>query len=163
MKEAISNILKTIQTLPPQSQTYIIKQLKNINGKLTHNQLKIEEKRLIIAGKKRNTYTDSLEKAVDVLKLLGFNEIAFDGLNPDFINWMLYNTLSNPKYNPKLQNRFLIESFQQAWYLTRTEHEQPTYNQVRNTLLTFDDTIKEYEEESKLSLIELINRIDAIK
>lgn len=160
MKQSIENILKAIQTLPVNSQQYIIKQLKNINNRMTHLEIKIEEKRLIIAGKEKNTYTDSLEKAIDILKLFGFNNDSFEGLNPEFINWMLLNTLPNSKYNPKLQNRYLLESFQQAWYLTRTTNEEPTYKEVRNTLLTFDETIKEYEQEAKRSLTDLIKEID---
>jgi hypothetical protein len=160
MKESIENILKAIQTLPVNSQQYIIKQLKNINNRISHLEIKIEEKRLIISGKRKNTYTDSLEKAIDILRLFGFNEDSFDGLNPDFISWMLLNTLPNTKYNPKLQNRYLLESFQQAWYLTRTEIEEPTYNEVRKTLLTFNELIADYEKEAKTKLTDLIKEID---
>lgn len=160
MKESIENILKAIQTLPTNSQQYIIRQLKTINNRLALLEIKVEEKRLILSGKKKNTYTDSLEKATDILKLLGFTEYAFEGLNPDFINWMLLNTLPNTKYNPKLQNRYLLESFQQAWYLTKTDIPEPTYNEVRTTLLTFHDLIKEYEQESKTNFKDLIKQID---
>jgi phenylalanyl-tRNA synthetase alpha subunit len=160
MKESIENILKAIQALPTNSQQYVIKQLKNINTRMAHLEIKIEEKRLVIAGKKKNTYTDSLEKAIDILRLFGFNEDSFEGINPDFINWMLLNTLPNTKYNPKLQNKYLIDSFQQAWYLTRTTNEEPTYKEVRDTLLTFDETIKEYQKEANKSLTELIKEID---
>lgn len=160
MKQAIENILKAIQSLPDNSQQYIIKQLKEINSNFIYAQSKLQEKSLIISGKRKNTYTNTLEKAIDILRLLGFTEDAFDGLNPDFINWMLSNTLLNSKYQPKLQNRYLLESFQQAWYLTRTENEDPTYKEVRNTLLTFDEIIADYKKKSKRDLTQLIKEID---
>jgi len=162
MKEYIENILKSVSQLSENNRNYIIKQLKGINNIITYQSAKLEEKSLIIAGKSPNTYTNALEKSIDILKLFGFTESTFAGLNPDFLNWMLNNTLTNTKFNPKLLNKYLLESFQQAWYLTRLTDEEPTYTQVRTTLLTFSDTIKDYEKESKQSLTELINRIDGV-
>ena len=74
MKQAIENILKAIQTLPVNSQQYIIKQLKDLSYKYTQLEIKVIEKSLIISGKRKNTYTDSLEKAIDILRLLGFTD-----------------------------------------------------------------------------------------
>jgi len=68
--------------------------------------------------------------------------------------------LTNTKFNARLQNKYLIESFQQAYFITILTKSNPTYNDVRNTLLTFNETIDEYENESKQSLSELIQRIN---
>ena len=160
MKQSFENILKAIKDSNPNTQNYIIKQLKNINGRITYLNAKIEEKRLIITGKKANTYTDELEKAVAVLKLFGYNEYTFTGVNPKFINWMLDNSLTNTKYNPKLQNKYLLDSFQQAWYITSIDNPNPTYSQVRNTLLTFNENIDNYKKEAKRKLNDLISKID---
>lgn len=162
MKKVFENIINAIQLLPASAQNFIIKQLKIINDKIAHLEIKVEEKSLIIAGKRSNTYTNSLEKAVDLLRLFGFNENTFEGISPDFLNWMLLNTLPIIKYNPKLQNYYLINSFQQAYFIFLAENDgkEPTYKQLRTLLLTFEDVIKEYENESNRTLNELINNTD---
>lgn len=162
MKQPIENILKAIQTLPVTSQQYIIKQLKELANKVTYLELKIEEKRLIIAGKEKNTYTDSLEKSIAILKLLGFSEFTFYGFNADFLNWMFDNTFNLPQYNPKLMNYYLLLALQQSYMICKTTNDgaEPTYKQVKENLLTWDDQIKEYEETIKLSIPNLIDKIN---
>lgn len=160
MKKIFESILSAIKPLSDNSQKYIIGSLKQLNNRIAYLEYKLEEKTLIISGKTKNSYSDNLEKATDLLKIFGYNEDSFKGVNPDFITWMLSNTLINTKFNPKLQNKYIIDSFQQAWYLTRTDKEEPTYNEVRNTLLTFDETIEQYKKESKRSLEQLIKDLN---
>jgi hypothetical protein len=162
MKIALENILKAILPLSDKSQEFILKQLKSItdkyNGLLSIN----DSYKRQLSGITPKQFNDHLIKSVEMLKIFGFTEFTFVGFNPDFLNWFFENTQTITKFNPKLMNYYLLESVQQSYFITLAENngEEPTYNAVKNTLLTFEETIKDYEKESKLSLTELINKLD---
>lgn len=163
MKKQFENILKAIQKLPGQSQQFIITQLKELNNYIANLQGKNESFKAQLSGIEPAKHNDYILKSVDLLKLLGFNENTFESISSDFLNWMIENTVSNVKFNPKLMNFYLLDSLQQAFFITYAELDGkiPTYKQVKKTLLTFDETINKYESELKLSLPELLAKIDA--
>lgn len=162
MNIALENILKVSSDLKDHSRNFIIKQLKIISNKVNGLIAQNESYKRQITGVDSVRYNETLQKAVDTLKLLGFNDIEFVGLNPDFLNWIIEETTSIKKYNPKLMNFYLLTSMQQAYYLTSAEKDgiKPTYNEVRNTMLTFNERINDLEYTLKLSLPDLINKID---
>lgn len=162
MKQAFENILKATSDLSSNNTNYIIRQLKTISSKITGLIAENESYKRQLTNVIPTQYNDNLQKSIDTLKLLGFSEFEFVGLNPEFLNWLIEQTTIIKKYNPRLMNFYLLRSMQQAYFLTQVDlnEEIPTYMQVRKTMLTFSDTITEYENELKLSLPELINKID---
>ena len=162
MKQAIENILKATSVLSDKNREFIIRQLKTINNKITSLAAENDSYKRQLTGVTPVQYNETLQKTIDVLKLLGFNEFEFVGLSPDFLNWLIEQTIIIKKYNPKLMNFYLLTSMQQAYFLTYAElqGETPTYIQVRKTMLSFDSVIESYENELKLSLPELIFKID---
>lgn len=162
MKKAFENILKAIADNTDKNRAFVIGQLKIINSKIVELKEINDSYKRQLTGINTPQYNEMLQKSIDVLKLLGFSEIEFIGLNPIFLDWLINNTVIIKKYNPRLMNFYLLTSMQQAYFLTYAElqGETPTYNQVRNTMLTFNELIEIYESELKLSLPELINKID---
>lgn len=162
MKIAFENILKAIKVLPENNQEFVIKQLKVINNNIAALIGKNDSFKMQLTGIDSKQFNDSLIKSIELLKLFGFNENTFAGISPSFLDWFITNTTTNVKFNPKLMNFFMLESMQQAYFICVAENEgiEPTYNQCKKTMLTFDETIKQYESDFKLSLPELIKRID---
>lgn len=162
MKTAFENILKAIKPLSDKNQEYIIKQLKEINNNITGLQLKNDSFKSQLAGINPKLFNDYLIKSIEMLKLFGFNENTWAGFNPSFLGWFIENTITITKYNPKFMNFYLLSSMQQAYFITMADNggNRPTYNEVKKTLLTFDETIAEYEKQTKQSLIELIEKLD---
>lgn len=158
MRNIFEKLINISNSLPPTKQTFFIKLLDELNSKICFLVETNESLKAQISGTKENQYNDNLKKAVDVLKLLGFNEVQFVGLNPDFLNWLIKQTTVIKKYNPKLMNYYLLISMQQAYFLTLAENDGniPNYIEVRNTMLTFNDKI----ENSEISINDLIKKID---
>jgi len=162
MKVAFENIVKAIKDLQPNSQNYIIKQLREINNGINGLMAINDSYKRQLTGVNEKQYNDMLFKSIELLKIFGFNEFTFVGLNPDFLVWFFENTQTNAKFNPKLMNFYLLDSMQQAYYICVAQHEgeKPTYKEVKQTMLTFDEQIKTFESELKLSLPQLIAKID---
>lgn len=162
MKIAFENILKAISDLQDKNKEYIIRQLKTINNKITGLIAENESYKRQITGVSPIQYNETLQKAIDILKLVGFSDVQFVGLNPDFLNWLTEQSIKIKKYNPKLMNYYLLFSMQQAYFLTYAELQgvEPTYIQVRQTMLSFDSVIEQYKNELNFSLPELIEKID---
>jgi len=162
MKVAFENIVKAIKEMQPNSQTYIIKQLKEINNSISNLIAQNDSFKRQLTGVNEKQYNDMLFKSIELLKIFGFNEFTFIGLAPDFLVWFFDNTQTNVKFNPKLMNFYLLESMQQAYFICLAENQgkKPTYQNVKKTMLTFDEQIKTFESELKLSLPQLIAKID---
>jgi len=162
MKNNFENILKAISTLSDNNKAFIIKNLKEITGHISI----ISHKLNIKYGKDTGLPTaeslnSDITKSFELLKVFGFNENTFAGINPDFLCWFIDHTTSIAKFNPKLLNYYILNSFQQAYFITVAGGwENPDYNLVKKTMLTFKDVIKSYEDESKLSFEQLINSLD---
>lgn len=162
MKQSFENILKGISNLNDNTKGYVIRQLKYINGLFAAQNAYSDSIKAQLTGVKPTQYNITLQKSIDLLKCFGFSDVTFSGVNPQFLDWFIINTTSQPNYQPKYMNHFIFMSFQQAYYLTYANNQgiEPTYKEVRNTLLTFDNLIAQYEEETKLSLTELINKLE---
>ena len=162
MKKYLENILKSILDLPDNKREYVIRQLQGLINISDTIQAKSDSFKRQLTGVSPKYFNDNLHKSVEVLKLFGFNEFTFAGLSPEFLEWFIDKTSTNTKYNPKLMNFYLLESMQQAYYITyaNNENEQPKYSEVKKTLLTFNEVIEDYKKQSKQSLTELIANIN---
>ena len=162
MKKSFENIIKATAELNEKSRIYVINQLRNINNVIQGITAQNDSFKRQLTGIDSKQYNDTLFKALEILKIFGFNEYTFASFNPDFLEWFFNNTITNKKFNPKLMNFYLLNSLQQAFFIVCAENEgvEPTYNQVKNTMLTFDETIKQFEDELKLSLPDLITKLN---
>jgi len=161
MIDIYKKLISLSNSLSPLQQDKMIELLEKLSNRTNqieafNNSLKCQ---LNVVGNK--TYNDNLQKTIDVLKLLGFSQYSFDGIYPEFLNWLVDKTCYVTSYNPKLMNYYLLTSMQQAYMICSLEKDSiPTYTEVKKCMLTFDKDIEEKEKELKLSLPELINRID---
>lgn len=162
MKQIFEKLIVLSNSLQGQKQSFMISLLEQLSDKISTIQTYNESYKCQLSGTYPKQYNDNLDKAISILKLFGFSEIGFATLNPMFLGWMIKETMLNEKYNAKLINYHILESFQESYFMccAGKNGNEPTYKEVRDNILTWTEKIKEDEETLKLSLPELIKKID---
>jgi len=162
MKNIFTKLLQISNGLSGNKKIFMIDLLDQLSNKITRIIAANDSYKRQLTGINPKQYNETLEKSIAILKLLGFSELTFESFNSNFLNWVIENTVTNGNYNPKLMNYYMLDSLQQSYMICFTSNngKEPTYKQVKENLLTWADQIKESEKTLKLSIPELINKID---
>lgn len=155
-------LIQLSNSLSPLQQNRMIELLDQLNKRSSELEAKNDSLKSQLNTIGFKTYNDHLQKAIDLLKLFGFDEVQFGAITPEFLNWLISETCLVTSYNPKLMNFYLLTSMQQAYFICMLNNEDrnPTYKEVKKCMLTFDDDIEEMKRYLKLSLPELIDKLD---
>jgi hypothetical protein len=163
MKKTFENILLATKTLSEKQQAFIIEQLKIINTELVilHNRLDLKLRKDTLTPTSE-ALNETIIKAIEILKIYGFNEYTFVGLSPNFLEWFIDNTVNNPKFQPKLMNWYYLTAMHQSYMITYAieQGNKPNFLEVKKNMVNFNEIIEEYEKESKLLFTDLIAKID---
>ena len=142
-KRDISNSFAAIikMSLTNNHSEIILKHLKTIESRLNEVEVRNKQLESKLTGLNPLYYNSNLEKAIDILRLLGFCEDTFNGISPIFLNWMLENTITNEKYQPKKMTFEYLNVMQQAFFMKVAENlgEEPTYYEVKKLIKEWNE------------------------
>ena len=125
---------------------------------------KLEQKGINLVG----DYDSMFAKAVDLLKLFGWDENRFLGFNSQFLRWMGEN-IPKEKYTGQLMNTYIIEGLCCAWVICQSMAPEKdkdgwgvvTWSEVKKMYLDPESEIEiNVNSEYEKKLMELIDGND---
>lgn len=142
IEDSVKSLLGLFNKLDNKDKNFAILQLT----KLVNHANRSEKQRKSAIEKFKNIesdrYDDTLNFIIDIVALMGFNELELSTyIRDDFVTWFKNNALSNLKYQPKNITANILQSFGQAYRLYKMEYDKEpnSYDELRSFVIRFND------------------------
>lgn len=142
IEDSVRNLLAIFNKLNGRDKHFATLQLT----KLINHVNRTEKQRKNAIEKFRNVphdrYEDTLDFLIDVVGLMGFNELELRVyIRDDFVKWFKIHALASEKYKSKNITTNILQSFGQAYSLYKMEYdkEPSSYNELRNFVINFNE------------------------